>query len=183
MNTLASQTFTKLSPSFQRLNCLNSHFLMSQTRSYLLAPIRKFSSAAKPEFNSFQAGVCVNPHYNKKAKGGEDAYVLSPQFLAVADGVGGWAESGVDPAVYSRTLCHNISELVTAEDNELYVMKPTEALIRAVEKTKVMGSSTCVLASIDPDGPYLMTSNLGDSGYLLLRKNGMDLETVFKSPS
>ena len=41
----------------------------------------------------------------KRHKGGEDAAVLTDRMLAVADGVGGWAESNIDPANYSRRLC------------------------------------------------------------------------------
>ena len=46
------------------------------------------------------------------AKGGEDAASISANVVAVADGVGGWAESGIDPAKYSRQLCSNIDSLV-----------------------------------------------------------------------
>lgn len=49
--------------------------------------------------------VFVLPHMQKRHKGGEDAAVLTETVLAVADGVGGWAENGVDPANYSRRLC------------------------------------------------------------------------------
>ena len=44
------------------------------------------------------------PHPDKAYKGGEDAGFVSEKLLAVADGVGGWAESGVDPALYSKKL-------------------------------------------------------------------------------
>jgi serine/threonine protein phosphatase PrpC len=30
--------------------------------------------------------------------------------LAVADGVGGWNERGVDPALFSKELCKNLRE-------------------------------------------------------------------------
>jgi len=49
--------------------------------------------------------VFVLPHFQKRHKGGEDAAVLTDRVLSVADGVGGWAENGVDPANYSRRLC------------------------------------------------------------------------------
>jgi protein phosphatase PTC7 len=49
--------------------------------------------------------VFLNPHPAKKYKGGEDAACLSDRMLSVADGVGGWAESGIDPAIYSKRLC------------------------------------------------------------------------------
>ena len=42
---------------------------------------------------------------SKRHKGGEDAATLTDRVLAIADGVGGWAESNVDPAKYSRRLC------------------------------------------------------------------------------
>lgn len=57
------------------------------------------------------------PHPEKAYKGGEDAfyadntylyvfiYTYIYRFLAVADGVGGWASHGVDPAKYSKELC------------------------------------------------------------------------------
>lgn len=49
------------------------------------------------------------PHPDKVAKGGEDAYYVNSNLLAVADGVGGWNNQGVDPSLYSRTLCAKYS--------------------------------------------------------------------------
>lgn len=46
----------------------------------------------------------MTPHPEKAAKGGEDAIYTSSNVLFIADGVGGWSESGVDPAVYSKRL-------------------------------------------------------------------------------
>jgi len=51
--------------------------------------------------------------------------------LAVADGVGGWAESGVDPAIYSKKLCKLIDELYATGDDR-YIASPKELLIDAV---------------------------------------------------
>jgi protein phosphatase PTC7 len=56
--------------------------------------------------NKFTSGICINPHYAKKHKGGEDAACINDNLICVADGVGGWAESGVDPAIYSKKLCN-----------------------------------------------------------------------------
>jgi protein phosphatase PTC7 len=66
-----------------------------------------FSNSYLLHGNYFYSGVHVNPHPNKIQKGGEDAYGISEnnRLLTMADGVGGWAESGVDPALYSRELC------------------------------------------------------------------------------
>ena len=51
--------------------------------------------------------------------------------IAVADGVGGWAESGIDPANYSRRLCALINELASKGDDR-YMYSPTELLVDAV---------------------------------------------------
>jgi hypothetical protein len=37
------------------------------------------------------------PHPTKVHKGGEDFFVFNSSLVAVADGVGGWIEQGVDP--------------------------------------------------------------------------------------
>mmetsp|Transcript_14143 Transcript_14143/g.10197 ORF Transcript_14143/g.10197 Transcript_14143/m.10197 type:complete len:105 (+) Transcript_14143:212-526(+) len=100
--------------------------------------------------------------------------------LAVADGVGGWAESGIDPAQYSRRLCKNLVEIYEKNDERIK-RNTNEILIKAASENNEIGSSTCVLAVLDDTEPLLYTSNLGDSGYLLLRKNGLDLMTLYKS--
>lgn len=122
----------------------------------------------------------MQPHFQKIKKGGEDAAHLSQNMLAVADGVGGWAESGVDPANFSKRLCKNIDELVAANEQE-FIESPKQLLVQAVAGNNEIGSSTCVIASLDKTRPTLRTCNLGDSGYMLLRKSGLDLIEVFKS--
>lgn len=47
------------------------------------------------------------PHPAKAHYGGEDAFFVSEAgggMAGIADGVGGWAEAGVNPADYSRQL-------------------------------------------------------------------------------
>jgi serine/threonine protein phosphatase PrpC len=65
-------------------------------KALLLRGYRNFSTQAevetisKSKVNFFNAGVFMQPHYEKVHKGGEDAASLSSNVLAVADGVGGW---------------------------------------------------------------------------------------------
>jgi hypothetical protein len=54
-------------------------------------------------------------------------------------------------------------------------------LIDAVHENREIGSSTCILATLDEKAPLLYTANIGDSGYLLLRKEGLDLVSLFRS--
>ena len=123
----------------------------------------------------------MNPHPAKRDKGGEDAATVTESFIALADGVGGWAESGIDPAKYSRLLCKNIQGLIMYDGGAKYMCNPRQLCVEAAGMTKVTGSSTCVIASLDKEAPVLYTSNLGDSGYLLLRKTEEGLTSVFRS--
>ena len=54
-------------------------------------------------------------------------------------------------------------------------------MIDSVNNNHEVGSSTCVIANLDEQKRYLYTANLGDSGYLLLRKQGLDLITMYRS--
>jgi len=38
-----------------------------------------------------------------------------------------------------------------------------------------------VIAALDKTKPEMVTANLGDSGYMILRKNGLDLVNVFQT--
>jgi len=59
--------------------------------------------------------------------------------------------------------------------------KPRDLLTYAVSETRERGSSTAVICMLDSHNSKLHTVNLGDSGYLLLRKSGYDLVTLFRS--
>lgn len=51
--------------------------------------------------------TCMSARRLQADKGGEDAFCICNAGLGaigVADGVSGWAEEGIDPAEYSRTL-------------------------------------------------------------------------------
>ena len=61
--------------------------------------------------NFFNSGVRINPHPEKRYKGGEDAAAFTDRMISTADGVGGWAESGIDPALYSKGLCEWIYKI------------------------------------------------------------------------
>ncbi len=50
----------------------------------------------------FKTGICSIPHDDKRNKGGEDAFVVTPTLIVVADGVGGWAAKGVDSGLFSK---------------------------------------------------------------------------------
>jgi protein phosphatase PTC7 len=116
----------------------------------------------------FQHAVENIPFPAKKDKGGEDAYYASDFVLSVADGVGGWNQRGVDPAKYSKKLAEN-TERFTKSDPIKYRKNPKQMLIDVANNNKETGSSTLVIAAIDPESDLLRTSYIGDSSYLLVR--------------
>jgi serine/threonine protein phosphatase PrpC len=60
-------------------------------------------------------------------------------------------------------------------------MSPKDMLMEAVNDNREIGSCTCVLATLDEKVPLMYTANLGDSGYMVLRKEGLDLIKLFRS--
>jgi len=109
------------------------------------------------------------PHHSKRDKGGEDAWVASSNLLVVADGVGGWARHGVDSGLFSKQLVHNIKTIF--DQNEAQELK--NVLVDAVKANNQTGSSTAVLAKFDTSREnWIKTTNLGDSGYTILRPLG-----------
>jgi len=106
------------------------------------------------------------PHPAKVDKGGEDAYFVSSdgKALGIADGVGGWSLHGIDPAIYAKSMMQD--SRIAYE--ELGLRIPQDMITYAYERAKtIQGSSTaCVLVL---DGSSLLTNNIGDSGFMLIR--------------
>jgi hypothetical protein len=92
----------------------------------------KAEEESPKQINVFNAGIFMNPHFEKRKKGGEDAATITLNLLAVADGVGGWASSGIDPAIYSRRLCNLIGEIAEKADDR-HLMNPREVIIEACD--------------------------------------------------
>ena len=63
------------------------------------------------------SGSCCLPHPDKVETGGEDAYFIcvDEQAIGVADGVGGWADLGVDAGQYARELMSNSANAIREE--------------------------------------------------------------------
>ncbi|KAI8393774.1 phosphatase 2C-like domain-containing protein [Radiomyces spectabilis] len=114
---------------------------------------------------------------------GEDAFfhTMTPAGMAlgVADGVGGWAEVGVDPALFSWTLMNNAAYVAEAQ-----VMDAHHILDKAFNELQLSGkvaagsSTACILNLCKATGK-MTTCNLGDSAFLLIR----DSKVVYESPS
>ena len=139
---------------------------------------RLFSTAART--NHLIASGWSIPAPEKKDKGGEDAYYTSNRAVAIADGVGGWTELGVDPGKYSRELMAQIeAALNNLPENSRH--HPEAVITKAASLNKEIGSSTCSLVILDPVKPFMYTGNIGDSGFIVLRGNDKDVEIAHRS--
>ncbi|XP_057789796.1 probable protein phosphatase 2C 1 isoform X2 [Salvia miltiorrhiza] len=132
--------------------------------------------------SSEAAGVCLSvgthliPHPDKVEKGGEDAFFVSSHrggVIAVADGVSGWAEKDVNPALFSRELIAHASSLV--EDEEVNY-EPRSLIRKAHAATTSIGSATAVVAMLERNG-ILKLANVGDCGVRIIRKGQIVFST------
>ncbi|BGO97970.1 Protein phosphatase 2C 7 [Rhodotorula toruloides] len=101
--------------------------------------------------------------------------------LGVADGVGGWEESGVDPSHFSQALMWFARERIRSsrwtlpeEGGKRSGARMKELLDGAYKEVMaesgiVAGSSTACLVALDAETGMLHAANLGDSGFYILR--------------
>ncbi|KAK4434503.1 putative protein phosphatase 2C 55 [Sesamum alatum] len=122
------------------------------------------------------SGSCYLPHPEKEETGGEDAHFIctDEQAVGVADGVGGWADLGVDAGQYARELMSNSVNAIQEEPRGS--IDPARVLEKAYTSTKAKGSSTACIIALTDQGLHAI--NLGDSGFMVVR----DGCTVFRSP-
>lgn len=86
--------------------------------------------------------------------------------MAIADGVSGWAERGVNPALFSRELMANTSDLILDEEVNF---DPQMLLKKAHAATSSTGSATVIVAMLEKNG-ILKIVNVGDCGLRIIRK-------------
>lgn len=99
------------------------------------------------EFLKLLSGSCYLPHPDKEDTGGEDAHFIcaNEQAIGVADGVGGWADLGVDSGQYARELMSNSANAIREEPKGS--IDPLRVLEKAYSITTARGSSTaCIIA-------------------------------------
>ncbi|VAI38683.1 unnamed protein product [Triticum turgidum subsp. durum] len=130
-----------------------------------------------PEKLKLVSGSCYLPHPAKEATGGEDGHFIciDEQAIGVADGVGGWADHGVDAGLYAKELMSKSMSAI--KDEPEGAIDPSRVLEKAFTGTKARGSSTACIITLKEQGLHAV--NLGDSGFIVVR----DGRTVLKSPS
>ncbi|ROW01763.1 hypothetical protein VSDG_02220 [Cytospora chrysosperma] len=101
--------------------------------------------------------------------------------LGVADGVGGWMDSGVDPADFSHGFCDYMAAAAyehSPGDGPKSSVLTAKSLMHTgyeaicADESVPAGGSTAIVGLLDPSGT-LEVANLGDSGYIHLRLNAV----------
>jgi len=111
----------------------------------------------------FQHGSAIIPHPKKCKRGSEDALFAKKHSLGIFDGVSSWMDDGIDAGIFAHNLCHFTSQQIKS--------KPLPAAVfAALMQTSVPGSATVCVVDISKDDGILNTFNLGESGFLLLRR-------------
>ena len=120
---------------------------MIRTSSFVTAIIGgllSLASAAPDAF--FQSKTVIIPKDQSIKKGGEDSADSSDNLLVVADGVGGWAELGVDSGKFSREVTKTVLQGWKQDKN----LSTKELLLygRNVATQLHTGSSTVVVLKL-----------------------------------
>lgn len=119
------------------------------------------------------------PKENELRPQGEDAHFICAQenTIGVADGVGGWANKGIDSGIYARELMINsVMAVHNQHKTSSGIINPRKVLDEAFSNTKnIQGSSTACVLTLNKD--VLHSANVGDSGFMLFRNK----KFLFKS--
>ncbi|KAL8946225.1 MAG: hypothetical protein Q9222_007351 [Ikaeria aurantiellina] len=132
-------------------------------------------------FNATSQSAEKEPFTGRPASG-QDAFFTSTigngtnLAFGVADGVGGWSDSGIDSADFSHGLCRYLARsAVKHEDDQKLgardlLSKGFEDVV--ADQTISGGGSTACIAVGQADGT-LEVANLGDSGFVQFRLNAV----------
>jgi protein phosphatase PTC7 len=144
-----------------------THIFQFNPHHRMQAPKDRSHKASRPESGQdafFVSRVGANGSHNSSVA------------LGVADGVGGWADQGVDPADFSHGLCEYMAAAAHehAADEKVSPRRLMQAGYDAVnaDPTIKAGGSTAVVGVLSSTGS-LEVANLGDSGFLHLRLNAV----------
>ena len=136
-------------------------------------------------FNPYDRIFARRKDKKTRPNSGQDAFFVSrigessDVAFGVADGVGGWADSGVDAADFSHGICdymayaaytYRPSKTETPFSARSLMQRGYEDISK--DETVPYGGSTACVAIAKADGS-LDVANLGDSGFMHLRLNAI----------
>ncbi|RHY11085.1 hypothetical protein DYB36_002359 [Aphanomyces astaci] len=155
------------------------------------------SASARREFDAFifdahaacKGKRCTMDAFARPEGCGEDSFFVSPTVVGIADGVGGWNENGVDPSAISRAMMRYSRQLVQGHEGDPATLSTLDILTKAYTLTLKddaveAGSTTACILKIraGKDGePLLEYTNLGDSGFAIVRGDKVVFRSEFQS--
>ncbi|KAI1401047.1 protein serine/threonine phosphatase 2C [Hypoxylon fuscum] len=150
------------------------------------AKYKKFDPASNVfHFNPYNRIQTKKRPKSKRPASGQDAFFISRVgdtnaiAFGIADGVGGWEDSGVDPADFSHSFCdymasaayeHRPDSSESSLTARSLMQKGYDDVCR--DGTIHAGGSTASVGIAGEDGK-LEVANLGDSGFVHLRMNAV----------
>jgi len=163
---------------------MNSGFCIPIGVNLSTAPKSKFplqdflNDVVVTEFN--EVGVYQLP--GPKSSEGDDTYFLSAdgRTIAVFDGIGGNYEYGINPRDYSYSLMTGCRIAV----NEKHLTDPLQILEEGFDFAKyVTGSSAAIVGHLEDTEDIMSFNaiNVGDSQFMVVRKNNSKFSMVMKS--
>ncbi|KAG9238278.1 phosphatase 2C-like domain-containing protein [Amylocarpus encephaloides] len=136
-------------------------------------------------FNPYNHIIARRKDKKTRPDSGQDAFFVSrvgessDVAFGIADGVGGWVDSGVDPADFSHGFCDYMAHAAyTHKPEEWTVPLSARSLMQkgyediCYDRTVPAGGSTACVAIAKGSGK-LEVANLGDSGFVQLRLNAV----------
>jgi len=135
-----------------------------------LAYIPGSSQASGPRRGiRLDVAAVIMPHPDKERTGGEDAVFTLRNTFGVFDGVGGWADAGIDSGEFSRSLARHTAAAVERRlPGSGECVDLVGALREGVHAVQEPGSCTACIVHVAEDGKF-SALNLGDSGFRVLR--------------
>lgn len=126
-----------------------------------------------------QKGANLQERRKGRPDSGQDAYFVArvgqdsgSTAFAIADGVGGWTERGVDPADFSHGLCSYMAQHALSWSDPK-ALSPKQLLNLGyegvVEDPEILAGGTTACVGVTDETGRMRIANLGDSGFVQLR--------------
>ncbi|XP_071945915.1 protein phosphatase PTC7 homolog [Antedon mediterranea] len=136
----------------------------------------------------------ATPQVFKNGTFGDDAWFVASykgvDVLGVADGVGGWRDYGIDPSKFPCQLMKTCESIIRQgyfnPDSPVSILaKGYRELMNS--KYPLIGSSTACIVIMDNENKMIHSSNLGDSGFMIVRggkivSRSVDQQHYFNTP-
>ncbi|RFU33576.1 hypothetical protein B7463_g2731, partial [Scytalidium lignicola] len=177
------RTFTTSPPNFS-----TSKFSYGIAASFTAKDRRYNPKTNVFHFDPTNAIVARRKDKRTRPDSGQDAFFVSKVgetsdvALGIADGVGGWVDSGVDPADFAHGICDYMADTAytysPSPDDEKSLPLSARALMQTGfericdDRSVRAGGSTACVGIARADGT-LEVANLGDSGFVQLRLNAI----------